>query len=350
MARPHTRISYYALEGGLDVVTPAISIKPGRALAMLNFEPWYQGGYRRIPGYERFDGRPKPSDATFTGFDVSTVAGLTLGDTITGDTSSTTGILVGIWDDDGTYGSDAIGVTKVSGAGFDNGETCNTAAFTIQSAPITRYSPNVDLEKIWLLEAESSYRDDIAIVAGSGQVRGAWQRLGDNYAVRNNAGATAGVLFTASATGWTTTGITMADYIRFDAGLAAGATVAEGDTLTGGTSGATATIHRIVLHGGSNAWDGSGEGYFVLTGVAGGPFQNNESLESPALTAIATADGANTTFAFPVGGVYRFINHNFFGGANTYRAYGVNGVGPGFEIDENKVVSPILMPNNVVTG
>jgi hypothetical protein len=348
--RNPTRTQYFPLEGGLDIVTPALSIPPGRAIGMVNFEPWYQGGYRRIPGYERFDGRPKPSDATFFGFDVDDVSGLTLRDVITGDGSGTTGILIGIWDDDGTYGDDAIGVTKISGPGFTNGETCNGGAFTIESDPIELYAPDVDLEETWLLEAELEYREDILEVPGSGQARGVWQRLADVYAWRDNAGATAGIMHLASAAGWTTAGITLAETIRFDTGLLAGQDVVEGDTLTGGISGATGTIHRIVLNGGSNAWDGSGEGYFVLTGVAGGPFQDGEDLESPAATDIATADGVNSTFAFSPGGRYQFVNHNFFGGSATYRAYGCNGVDPAFEIDENNIVSPILMPNNPATG
>ncbi len=344
--KAQTRTSYYALEGGLDTVTPALSVSPGRAIAMVNFEPWYQGGYRRIPGFERFDGRPKPSDATFTGFEVSSVVSLTLRDTITGDVSGTTGILIGIFD-----GSpDAIGVTKVSGPGFNNGELCNSGAFTIDSPPILRFAPTVDLEETFLLEAELEYREDILVVPGANQVRGTWQRLSDNYAIRDNGGATAAILHKASASGWTTTGITMAEYIRFDTGLNAGGTVNEGDTLTGGSSGATGTIHRIVLNGGSAAWNGTGEGYFVLTNVSGGPFQDGEALESPALTTIATADGVNITFAFPAGGIYRFINHNFFGSSTSYRAYGVNGVGPAFEIDENGVVSPIFMAINPLTG
>jgi hypothetical protein len=350
MARPRTRTQYYALEGGLDTVTPALSVKPGRALAMVNFEPWYQGGYRRIPGYERFSGRPKPSDATFDGFDVSTVAGLTLRDTITGDNSGATGILIGIYDDDGTFGSDNIGVTKVTGGPFQNGEPCNSGAFTIDSVPIDQYTQTTADLETFLLEAELEFREDIQVVPGANQTRGAWQRLSDVYAIRDNVGETAGILHKATSTGWDDTPITMAEYIRFDAGLAAGAFVVEGDTLTGGISGATATIHRIVLHGGSNAWDGTGEGYFVLTNVAGGPFQNDEDLESPALTDIATADGVNVTFAFSVGGVYRFINHNYFGSSTSYRAYGCNGVDPAFEIDENDIVSPVLMPNDPATG
>lgn len=345
---PQTKTNYYPLGGGLDLTTPALSVKPGKALALTNYEPWFNGGYRRVDGFERYDGRPKPSEQDFIGFDVSTVAGLTLGDTITGDTSGTTGILIGIWDDDGTYGSDAIGVTKVSGSGFVNGETCNTAAFTITRDPTLRYAPNVALEEQWLLEAQDDYRDDIAVVPGAGTVNGIWQRDANVYAVRNNVGNTAGILHLSSATGWTTTGITMAEYIYFDAGGggAAQALPAEGATVTGLTSSASATAHRVILLGGSTAGNDA-YGYIVLTGVTGGPFQDNEKLQESATT-FADADGANVQFAFPADGFYRFHNHNFFGSSATYRTYGVNGVGPGFEIDENNIVSPILLPNTAV--
>ena len=344
--RAVTKTSYYPLQGGLDTVSPALTVKPGKALAMVNFEPWYQGGYRRIPGYERFDCRPKPSDATFTGFDVSTVVSLTLGDTITGDNSGTTGILIGIWDDDGTYGADAIGVTKVSGPGFYNGEPCNTAAFTIDSVAVEEQAPDIDLLETWLLEAELEYRGDIAVVPGANPVRGAWQRLSDIYAVRDNVGVTAGILHKASAAGWVTTGVTMADTIPFT--TVVGDPIVEGDTITGVTSTETATVHRVVLNGGSNAWDASGEGYLVVTGATGA-FNAAEALQVSAVT-LANTTATNTTFAFSPGGVYRFHNHNFFGGSATYRAYGCNGLDPGFEIDENGVVSPILMPVNPVTG
>jgi hypothetical protein len=350
--RAVTKTSYYPLEGGLDIVTPALSIPPGRAIGMVNFEPWYQGGYRRIPGYERFDGRPKPSDALFDGFDVDDIAGLTLRDVITGDTSGATGVLCGIYDDSaagGVFGSDTIGVTKVVGTFVDT-ETCNVGAFTIESDPISLYAPDVDTEETFLLEAENVYRDDILEVPGAGQSSGVWQRLADIYAIRDNVGVTAGILHKATTSGWDTAPITMAETIRFDAALAAGQDVVEGDTLTGGSSGATGTIHRIVLNGGSNAYDGSGEGYYVLTGVAGGPFTDNEALESPALTQVADADGVNSTFAFSPGGVYQFINHNYFASSATYRVYGCNGVDPAFEIDNADIVSPILMPINPATG
>ena len=210
--RAVTRTQYYALDGGLDVVTPALSIKPGVAIAMVNYEPWYQGGYRRIPGYERFDGRPKPSEAEFLGWESTDITGLSLGDTVTGDTSGTTGEVCGLWDDSAEgnlYGSDYLGVTKISGTGFVNGEDLNTASYTINTTPAPSGAPDTDTEETWLLEAENNYRADIAVVPGSNPVRGVWQRLADVYAVRDNAGATAGILHKASAAGWVTTGVTM---------------------------------------------------------------------------------------------------------------------------------------------
>jgi hypothetical protein len=52
----------FALGGGLDLITPAVSKKPGYCIAALNYEPT-AGGYRRLRGFERYDGQPAPSEA-----------------------------------------------------------------------------------------------------------------------------------------------------------------------------------------------------------------------------------------------------------------------------------------------
>lgn len=345
-----TKSTYFPLGGGLDVSTPALSVKPGRALALSNYSPWFNGGYRRIDGFERFDGRPKPSEQTYYGFDVSSAASLTVGDTVTGDTSGAVSEVVGIWIDDGTYGTDMIGVVagaKLTGA-FVLGESCNTGAFTIDRAPTLKYGPSQDYEDAWQLVAQNLYRADIAVVPGSGIVRGAWQRDANVYAIRDNVGATAGILHKSSATGWTTTGITMADYQFFNTGGGgtSRALPVEGDTVTGLISGASGTVHRVVQLGGSTA-SNDAYGYVVLTGVTGGPFLNLEDLRESG-TMWAYGDGNSATFSFPAGGHYRFLNFNFYGGSLTYRTYGCNGVGPAFEIDENNVVSPILFPLTAV--
>src|ERR1700683_4188861 len=72
-----TQTKYYPFNGGLDVVTPALSVDPGFALSMVNYEPWYNGGYRRIDGNERFDGHAKPSLGTSYGVQLSSLSGIT---------------------------------------------------------------------------------------------------------------------------------------------------------------------------------------------------------------------------------------------------------------------------------
>lgn len=51
-----------AFRGGLDRITPSIEANPGSCHYLNNYECDTRGRYRRIRGYERYDGQPKPSD------------------------------------------------------------------------------------------------------------------------------------------------------------------------------------------------------------------------------------------------------------------------------------------------
>ena len=64
-AMPPVKYNLIQLQGGLDLVTPTLSLPPGVARDSVNFEVAITGGYSRIPGYERYDGRPNPSDAIY---------------------------------------------------------------------------------------------------------------------------------------------------------------------------------------------------------------------------------------------------------------------------------------------
>ena len=59
------RTEYFPLNGGENHASPALSVPPGELIASLNYESTSFGGYRRVGGFERFDGQPKPSDAVF---------------------------------------------------------------------------------------------------------------------------------------------------------------------------------------------------------------------------------------------------------------------------------------------
>ncbi len=54
--------TYFGLGGGLDLITPAIALKPGLVIGASNYEP-DPNGYRRLEGFERFSGRTSPTDA-----------------------------------------------------------------------------------------------------------------------------------------------------------------------------------------------------------------------------------------------------------------------------------------------
>lgn len=327
--------------GGLDVVSPALSVPPGRLLACLNFEPHYNDGYRRVLGYERFDGRPRPHLQTYIGFDLVDSTGLTTGTVVTGDTSGTSGTVIGI-------SGNSIAVTKVSGGSgtFDAGEGLNTAAYTIAATPTPTVGlgPDGATESVFRLATEDEYRGDIQVVPGAGEVLGIWRLRDATYACRDNVGDTACVMHKASASGWTTTGVTMGHYLKFDGG--GGGTAAAlplvGETVTGGTSGASGVVHRIINWAGGTATNDA-TGYIVFESVTSGPFQNNEALNVSA-TKRADSNGASVQYAFSTDGEFRFRSHNFAASSTSFYAYGVNAVDDAFEIDENGVVSPILIP------
>jgi hypothetical protein len=321
---------YFPLGGGLDVVTPSLLLREGMLIAGDNYEPWIDGGYRRIAGYERFDGRPAPSDATFVWLTFEDTTGLTVGTALTGDTSSATGTVCAI-------SGNNVAVTKVSGT-FGATEDLNTGAYTLTDATATPDAPTIALENEWKLAAETEYRDDIVQVPGVNPIRGVWQSRANVYVIRDNAGETAGIIHKATSSGWDDTDLEYVHTVRFDAGTAA-FTVGERAHRRHERRDRHDPPHHPVRRDPSPA--ATPFGYIALTSVTG-TFSDNETI-TDAATGSATANGASSQFALSVGGRYDFITYNFLAGADTYRVYACNGIDPAFEIDENDVVTPILL-------
>ncbi len=55
------RPDYFSFGGGLNLTSPALSMKPGELFDCKNYEAATNGGYSRIKGYEPFDGQTAPS-------------------------------------------------------------------------------------------------------------------------------------------------------------------------------------------------------------------------------------------------------------------------------------------------
>jgi hypothetical protein len=68
---PPVQYEVTPLQGGYDQITSAYNLAPGALRDCINFACRSQGGYYRIPGYERIDGQPAPSDAEFIAIDVT---------------------------------------------------------------------------------------------------------------------------------------------------------------------------------------------------------------------------------------------------------------------------------------
>lgn len=325
--------AFYPLRGGLNLITPAVETPPGHSIASLNHEA-SERGYQRMPGYERFDGRPKPSEATYwiQRFDVGT-ATIAQGATVTGATSAATAVAVrAMVVQSGAFGdSDAAGylvLTQRTGA-FQDNENLQVGGVTkcVADGTMAERGALVDDEdRAWLQASIEMARTLIVVPAGSGPIRGGFTYDGDTYCFRDNAGGTAGVLFKATTAGW------VAQALGRVLAFTSGGTyvVAEGDTITGATSAATAVITRVVVHSGD--WTTNNAAGYLIFASQTGTFQA-ENLNVGANLDVATIAGNSSANALPPLGRYECVEHNFFGASNLKRIYGVSGKGRGFEWD-----------------
>ncbi|MBI5270708.1 MAG: hypothetical protein HY856_13635 [Burkholderiales bacterium] len=319
--RTPVQVAVFALTGGLDLHTPMSAVQPGVARGTTyNFEVATTGGYTRIAGYERFDGRVSPSLASYQAYPVAFTSTPAVGASINGQTSGATAVVAKI--DGGT-----LVMTKVAGT-FVAGENLRvgTTAFGVLSS-LTPPSINDTKAAEYLLAAMNRYRADIAAVPGSGPILGVFAFGGDVYAWRNNAGATQALLYKSSVAGWVA--IPFKYEVAFTAG--GGTPPAEGATVTKGT--VSAVVRRVVLQ--SGAWSSNtAAGRLIIEAPTGGSFS------AGAFTAgiTATCSGPQTAISFLPGGQFEFHVSDC---GNGRRVYGCDGANRGWEFDGTYVV-PIV--------
>ena len=331
---------YFAFSGGLNLVDPPMTMGPSFLIASQNYEQGTERGYRRMDGWEVFDGRNRPSDATYwvLNFDAGDTA-ITEGDLV-GDSASSTIQGEALIDAVVTGGSwatsDAVGYVvlmavsgKTTPASFADDDALYVGAAQVATANglASERGASTDTDDTtWYRDAVTTTRADIGAVPGSGVVRGV-QIYNDNlYAFRDDSGATECVMHKATTAGWT------AQDLGRSLSFTNGGTyeVEEEDEIEGATSGATATVKRIVLTGGTWA-GGDAAGRFILYNQTG-TFQS-ENLNVGANLNGATIAGDSTGNSLQPGGHFEFIVDNFRGSTATIRMYGVDGVSNAFEWD-----------------
>lgn len=196
---------YFPLSGGLDQVSPALSLKPGMCRDSINFECNILGGYTRIAGFERFDGRPKPSEQTYWTLTCNvTPMTLAVGDTLLGVTSAATAVVSRL-DNTAIPGAMTVVVTKLTGSFTPTGENLTVGGVVkahTQGAEQRNAAQNPKLDAQYNKAAADIYRADIQKVPGSGAVLGVWLYNDITYAFRNIADGTAAKMYKATVAGW----------------------------------------------------------------------------------------------------------------------------------------------------
>lgn len=321
---------YFPFTGGLNLVDTALTVRPGQMMACKNYEPATRGGYERIRGFERFDGRLKPSAAAYyiLKFDAGVPAQYPFpGDTVTGISSGATGVVLAPPVHDGGAGYLVIG--RLNEFVFADNEGLQGTGSQFGIANGTAVINNADsdtLDATYKALAIADARALIQQVPGSGPIRGVVVYKGNVYAFRDNANGDAGVMWKSSAAGFVE--VDLGYLLRFDAGLTEPLV---GETVTGTGSSATATILRVVVTSGD--WLTHDAAGYLITDEPTDDFDDNEELTTA--TGAMTADGTQAANALPPAGRYEFRVENFYGHNSTLRLYGVNGVGKAFEFQDS---------------
>jgi hypothetical protein len=315
---PPVRYDLARLQGGLDQVTPMLSLPPGVCRAASNFEHSITGGYTRIAGYDRFDGRPNPSDAVYLLMSITLTGSIVVGNTITGASSAATGKIIAV---DGS----SFAVTRVTGT-FLNTENVNVGGVSQGSiASILGISSDSYTDALYRLDAADDYRADIQVVPGSGSILGVAYYDGTVYAWRNNAGNTAAAMYKSSGSGWAA--VSLGFELAFDTGSIE---ITANQTINGGTSGATGVVKRVVLESGS--WGaGTATGRLIFASITG-TFVNTEHLRV-GVTKYAHAVGTQTAITLAKDGRFETVVANFGGGLTNKKLYGCDGKNRAFEFD-----------------
>lgn len=309
---------YYPLGGGLDLLTPAISMPPGKVISSQNYEPEIGGGYKRIKGFERYSGKALASSKSYWLATVALSGTVAVGDTITGATSSATGVVIAIESAtvlvlavvSGTFVAETINV---------GGSPVGTVS-AVTAASASDPSNHADYNNL----AADNWRSQIAAITGSGAIRGVWYYGGSWYAFRDNAGGTAGNMWKATASGWTQ--VVFGKEIQFTGAVGE---ISAGQTITGLTSGATALVVKPMLRTGT--WTVAGAGTLIISTITG-TWQSGEAVQVGGVTKV-TSSSLATDITRAAGGKLDFFNANFTGSTDTKKMYGADGVNLAFEFD-----------------
>jgi hypothetical protein len=304
----------YAFSGGLDQASASLAVPGGRVIAGLNYEPTVNG-YQRVQGHERFDGR-RPSDyhASRLNYSASVGSALVFGNVITGSTSGATAVVLHDYGPAGD-GTGALSITNITGV-FVNGEGVTLGGkLRVLSSAVYTIPDDADDEY-----AQNWWRTQIGKPPGSGPVRGGFVFNGNVYAVRDNAGATAGVIYKATAAGWVAQ--SFGRFIQFASAWSQLPRALPLPAIRRAQRRTSSASSFRPERGARLSPLTRRYGYLVISGQVGAFTVNNETIKVGATAAPRTTTAANSfAVGLPPGGRYDCKVKNFYGAVNRKRVY-----------------------------
>ncbi len=328
-ALPPVQYGVVPFAGGLDQMSSSYQVAPGVLRDTINFACKPQGGYYRIPGYERFDGKIQPHKAEFITVAVTMFNNYTLSVGEVGSFGNINGTVCYV-DPEGRY----VGLTKTImtfNSVFVPGPIVVNAG-TVGSADAIYTDLSIQQINIIRAKAANTYRADIDPVPGSGPIRGVVFFRDKGYAFRDNVAADACDIWESTPAGWTQ--VIPGETLPFGAGTEV--PLVEGETITQGV--VTAKVDRwVVMAGDPAAQPPTAVGYFVISGRTGGAFTVADATMPQGTVKVA---GPSVQITIPPGGSYDFTIGNFSAYPDHERIYGANGLSHAFEFD-GKVYLPI---------
>lgn len=234
---------FVAFNGGLDTVTPQLSVPPGMLRDAQNYEQDINGGYARIYGYERKDGRPSPSSKTYAVLTCTLTGTVNVGDILTDDAATSYGTVIAL-------GTGNVVLTKITGAWGTPGDlkVGITVVGTFTAAPVTDGASTSLLHAQYKNLVADLYRADI-------------QKVGENTVTMTIA--------TPAVVSWTGHGLQASDKIKFSTSGALPTGVTAGTTYYVLATGLATDTFRFSASDGGAAVNTSGSQSGTHTCIVG---------------------------------------------------------------------------------
>lgn len=325
---------YVTLSGGLDLEIPPIEAPSGKCLEAFNYYESVKGGYTTLLGYERYDGLPRPSDATYhyihiTDYDLAAGAvSIAVGATVVIGTLTVTVVLTEV-KGDGTeliiIGGEPTGDIPATPTAFDTG----AIATEISSEGYASTDWETGGFESYMVATQLVRRTAISPVPGAGSVTGVAQIRGTKLAWRDDSGDSK--CYKATAASWSQ--IPYASlYVVDTSSPEIKATV--GDLCNGGQDKIIA-IHDFLTAGAPTA----DTFIYIVKRISGStPTAFVNDVGSVAIGAVTSS----ISWTPAGGGAIDYVNHNFYAGTDTFDMFFADGINTAMWYSSaDEVIAPI---------